>query len=130
MLCVKFTGTYDVQDITVNSNMPNAVSFTVDYALNSNASGVLFVMLFTVGGEVDFDLSVQVAVDRDISAPSLTNITRGTYTALAYDIERDGLLQLGKNSPATSQRVYVNGTGKYISLSSQCKLNCGAKIFR
>ena len=121
MLCVKFTGTYDVQDITVNSNMSNAVSFTVDYALNSNASGVLFVMLFTVDGEVNFDLSVQVAVDRDISAPSLTNITRGTYTALAYDIERDGLLQLGKNSPATSQRVYVNGTGKYISLSSRCK---------
>ena len=130
MLCVKFAGTYDVQDIKVNSNMSNTVSFIVNYALNSNASGVLFVMLFIVSGEVDFDLSVQVAVDRDISAPSLTNITRGTYTALAYDIERDGLLQLGKNSPATSQRVYVNGTGKYISLSSQCKLNCGAKIFR
>ena len=118
MLCVKFAGTYDVQDITVNSNMSNAVGFKVDYALNSNASGVLFVMLFIVGGEVDFDLSLQVAVDRGISAPSLTNITRGTYTALAYDIERDGLLQLGKNSPATSQRVYVNGTGKCISLSS------------
>ena len=114
MLCVKFTGTYDVQDITVNSNMSNAVSFTVDYALNSNASGVLFVMLFIVDEEVDFDLSVHVAVDRNISALSLTNITRGAYIALAYDIERDGLLQLGKNSPATSQRVYVNGMGKYI----------------
>ena len=78
LLCVKFAGTYDVQDITVNSNMSNAVSFTVDYALNSNASGVLFVLLFTVDGEVDFDLLVKVAVDRDISAPSLTNITRGT----------------------------------------------------
>ena len=111
MLCVKFTGTYDVQDIAINSSIPNAVSLTVDYALNSNANGVLFVMLFIDGGEVDFDLSVQVAVDRVISAPSLTNITRGTYTALAYDIERDGLLQLGKNSPATTQRVYVNGTG-------------------
>ena len=37
MLCVKFAGTYDVQDIAVNSNMSNAVSFMVDYALNSNA---------------------------------------------------------------------------------------------
>ena len=52
-----------------------------------------------------------MAVDRDISAPLLTNITRGTYSVLVYDIERGGLLQLGKISPVTSQKVYVNGTG-------------------
>ena len=118
MLCVKFAGTYDVQGITVNSNMSNAISFMVDYALNSNASGVLFVMLFTVGEEVNFDRSVYVVIDIMISESSLTkvttNITRGTYTALAYDVERDGLLQLGMNSPADYQMVRVNGTGEII----------------
>ena len=116
MLCVKFAGTYDVQDIVVNSSIPNAVSFLVDYALNSNARGVLFVMLFIVGEKVNFDLSVYLTIDCDISMPSLTNITRGTYRALAYDIEIDGLLQLGNISPADYQMVDVNGTGKYIDL--------------
>ena len=67
MLCVKFAGTYDVQDIAVNSNIPNAVSFLVDYALNSNASGVLFVMLFIDSEEENFDRSVYMAIDCDIS---------------------------------------------------------------
>ena len=62
-------------------------------------------------GIVNFDLSVYVAVDSEISMSSLPNIRRGTYRALAYDIEINGLLQLGINSPAFSQMVYVNGTG-------------------
>ena len=55
--------TYDVQDIAVNSNIPNTVSFLVNYALNSNTSGVLFVMLF-INKEVDFDRSVYVCGNR------------------------------------------------------------------
>ena len=117
MLCVKFAGTYDVQDIAVNSSIPNAVSFLVNYALNSNASGVLFVTLFIVGEEVNFDLSVHVAIDHDISMPLLTNITRGTYRALSYDIEMDGLLQLGNITPTDYQMVYVNGTGKILTFN-------------
>ena len=60
---------------------------------------------------VNFDLLVYVVVDRVISTPSLPNIRRGTYITLAYDIEMDGLLQVGSSFPAYGQIVYVSGTG-------------------
>ena len=116
LLCVKSTGTHDVQKLTVNNSVPNTISFLDNYALNSNARGVLFVMLFIdqILELVNFDRSAYAIVSDVISTPSLPNITRGTYIALAYDIERNGLLQLGTNSPAFIQRVQVTGTGKII----------------
>ena len=113
LLCVKSIGTYDVQNLTVNNSVPNSISFIAGYALNSNARGILIVMIFIdINLEVaNFDLLVYVVVDRVISTPSLPNIRRGTYISLAYDIEMDGLLQVGSSFPAYGQIVYVTGTG-------------------
>ena len=113
LLCVSSTGTYDVQKLTVNNSVPNTISFIAGYALNSNARGVLIVMIFIYPNlEVaNFDLSVYVVVDRVISTPSLPNIRKGTYITLAYDIEMDGLLKLGRSFPAYGQIVDVTGTG-------------------
>ena len=110
LLC---SGTYDVQKFTVNNNGPNTISFIAGYALNSNARGVLIVMIFLDPnlGVMNYDLSVYVVVDRVISTPVLPNIRRGTYITLAYDIEMDGLLQLGSSSPVYGHIVYVTGTG-------------------
>ena len=113
LLCVSSTGTHDVQKLTVNNNAPNTISFIAGYALDSNARGILIVMMFidTNLEVVNFDLLVYVVIDREISTPSLPNIRRGTYITLAYDIEMDGLLQVGSSFPAYGQIVYVTGTG-------------------
>ena len=112
-LCIIYTGTHDVQKLTVNSNAPNTISFIADYVLNSYSRGVLIVMIFIYSNlEVaNFDLSVYVVVDHVISTSLLHNIRRGTYITLAYDIEMDGLLQLGSSFPAYGQIVDVSGTG-------------------
>ena len=113
LLCVLSTGTHDVQDIIVNNSAPNTISFIADYALNSNARGVLIVLILLDANLeiVNYDLSVYVVIDRMISTPSLPNIRRGIYITLAYDIEMDGLLQLGSSFPAYGQTVDVTGTG-------------------
>ena len=55
--------------------------------------------------------TVYVVVDHVISTPFIPNIRRGTYITLAYDIEMDGLLQLGSSFPAYGLAVDITGTG-------------------
>ena len=66
------------------------------------------------GGGVDLSRSVYRVLERVelTSNNNFRNITNGTYRVLSYDIENDGLLEVGKSSPATSQRINIDGVGR------------------
>ncbi len=65
------------------------------------------------GGGVDLSLSVYRVIEREQlrSEDQFRNITNGTYRVLAYDIESNGILELGKTSPAISERIDIDGVG-------------------
>ena len=77
---------------------------------------------------VNFSHSVYLVLDRMIATQFnlLTNISQGMYVVLTYDIEIGGSIQLGKIFPATTQIVYVNGTGMS---GDECTLLCLAKYW-
>ncbi len=65
------------------------------------------------GGGVDLSLSLYRVIEREKlrSEDEFRNITNGTYRVLAYDIESNGILELGETSPATSVRIDIDGVG-------------------
>ncbi len=73
-------------------------------------------LLHTIdGGGVDLSLSVYRVVERVQlrSEDEFRSITNGTYRVLAYDIEGNGILELGKTSPATSVRIDIDSVGMH-----------------
>ena len=68
-------------------------------------------MIFIDGVNVDYYRSTYFVFSSSDST-NLMKFTRGEYLVLAYDIEMNGLLQTGSNSPAVNQTVYINGTGE------------------
>ena len=73
----------------------------------------MVLLLITEGGGVDLNSSVYHVIERveTKSVNQFGNITSGTYKALAYDIESNGILDLGETSPATSERINIDGVG-------------------
>ncbi len=65
------------------------------------------------GGGVDLSHSVYHVVEREqlISKDEFKNITNGMYRVLAYDIKSNGILELGRTSPAISERIDIDGVG-------------------
>ena len=87
---------------------------------NSPALGVLFVLVLTNGvGDMDtnqlMDQPIYLVLDRESSDQFVQdNITQGDYTVLAFDVESDGTLVLGINSPAAVGSVVVHGEGECV----------------
>ena len=103
-----------------NSSQPNAVNLSASYVENSPAVGVLFVLVLTNGvGDMDtdqqMDQPIYLVLDRESSDQFVQeNITQGDYTVLAFDVESDGTLVLGINSPAAVGSVVVHGEGECV----------------
>ena len=103
-----------------SSSQPNAVDLSASYVENSPAVGVLFVLVLTNGvGDMDtnqqMDQPIYLVLDRESSDQFMQeNITQGEYTVLAFDVESDGTLVLGINSPAAVGSVVVHGEGECV----------------
>ena len=103
-----------------SSSQPNAVDLSASYVENSPAVGVLFVLVLTNGvGDMDtnqqMDQPIYLVLDRESSDQFMQeNITQGDYTVLAFDVESDGTLVLGINSPAAVGSVVVHGEGECV----------------
>ena len=103
-----------------SSSQPNAVHLSASYVENSPALGVLFVLILTNGvGDMDtnqpMDQQIYIVLDRESSDKFVQeNITQGDYTILGFDVESDGTLVLGLNSPAAVGSVVVHGEGEYL----------------
>ena len=110
MTCSVHVGSYDVQIIGVDSSSPNAVTLSASYIENSPAVGAVFALLWTDdAGSVDFANSVYLVLDRVQSDQFVqTNIGRGNYTVLAFDVEQDGR---ANRVPAAEGTVTVSGRG-------------------
>ena len=103
-----------------SSSQPNAVDLSASYVENSPALGVLFVLVLTNGvGDMDtnqqMDQPIYLVLDREGSDQFMQeNITQGDYTVLAFDVESDGTLVVGINSPAAVGSVVVHGEGECV----------------
>ena len=103
-----------------SSSQPNAVDLSASHVENSPALGVLFVLVLTNGvGDMDtnhpMDQPIYLVLDRERSGQFMQdNITQGEYTVLAFDVESDGTLVLGVNSPAVVGSVVVHGEGECV----------------
>ena len=99
-----------------SSSQPNAVDLSASYVENSPALGVLFVLVLTNGVEdMDTNQPIYLVLDRERSGQFMQeNITQGDYTVLAFDVESDGTLVLGINSPAAVGSVVVRGEGECV----------------
>ena len=106
-------GSYDVQNIGVDSSSPNAVTLSASYIENSPAVGAAFALLRTDdAGNVDFASSVYLVLDRVESDQFVqTSISKGNYTVLAFDVEGNGRLGLGQTSPAAVRSAAISGQG-------------------
>ncbi len=105
--------TFDADNSTVTGGS-NELKISVSYIENTSVRGVLVVLLHIIdGGGVDLSHSVYRVVERVQlrSNDEFGNITNGTYKVLTYDIESNGILELGKTSPATSERIDIDGVG-------------------
>ncbi len=73
----------------------------------------MVLLIIIDGGGVDLSLSVHRVVEREQlrSEDEFRNIANGMYRVLANDIEGNGILELGKTSPATSVRIDIDGVG-------------------
>ena len=110
---VYFVETFDIKDSNITKAL-NALGIIISYIENTSARGVLVVLLHILnGGGVDLRRSVYLVLERVdfTSNNNFNNITNGTYRVLTYDVESDGVLELGKTSPATSQRINIDGVG-------------------
>lgn len=116
-------GTYDVNGITVeNSSQPNTMELGASFVQDSPSQGVLFVLLWTEdGGGVDYSRSMFLAVRKSMADEHVRgNITRGHYTVLAFDIEEDGRVESGQNSPAAMKNVSIYGEGVCVCVYIVC----------
>ena len=109
-----FVETFDIKDSNI-TKASNALDIIISYIENTSARGVLVVLLHILnGGGVDLSRSVYRVLERVelTSNNNFSNITNGTYRVLTYDVENDGVLELGNTSPATSQRINIDGVGR------------------
>ena len=103
-----------------SSSQPNAIHLSAIYVENSPALGVLFVLVLTNGvGDMDtnqqMDQPIYLVLDGESSDQFMQeNITQGDYAVLAFDVESDGTLVLGINSPAAVGSVVVHGEGECV----------------
>ena len=104
-----------------SSSQPNAVDLSASYVENSPAVGVLFVLVLTDGVEdmdtnQPMDQQIYLVLDRESSDQFMQeNITQGDiYAVLAFDVESNGTLVLGINSPAAVGSVVVHGEGECV----------------
>ena len=103
-----------------SSSQPNAVDLSASFVENSPAVGVLFVLVLTNGvGDIDtnqqMDQPIYLVLDIESSDQFMQgSITQGDYTVLAFDVESDGTLMLGINSPAAVGSVVVHGEGECV----------------
>ena len=110
---VNYLETFDIKDSNITT-ATNAVDIIISYIANTLARGVLVVLLHIIdGGGVDLGRSVYGVLERVelTSNNHFSNISNGTYRVLSYDVENDGVLELGKTSPATSHRINIDGVG-------------------
>ena len=118
--------TCSVQDIAVNVSLAsNAVTFQVDYTEDSTASGVLLILMHLDDNNTRSTRSAYLVLDRVNSSKVVftsNNISQERYLALAYDVEMDGLLQIGNNSLSASKIFDINNIGKkcYITSGRVC----------
>ena len=122
LLCYRYLHSYNYLDTsdadkTNITGGSNALTITVSYLENTSARGILVVLLHILdGGGVDLSLSRYRVLERVQlrSEDDFSNITNGTYSVLVYDIESNGILELGETSPATSERIDIDGVGTYV----------------
>ena len=112
------TGTHDVKNISLQND--GGVRIKTEYSEQSNASGALFTFIFiTESGDVDFNRSYLVALDRDTSLNYTLpfDLYPGYYRVYVYDIECDGMLANGVGYPAVNRLLNTS------SQDSQGKLD-------
>ncbi len=89
-----YTGTYDVQDITYNTQ-DEPVTVTIDYIENTEALGALLaLMVLDQDGIIVCNQSIYAAIRRsedDFPLPMGDPAMTSSYMGLAYDIENNGL---------------------------------------
>ena len=67
------------------------MDYSVVFVGDSNALGVLMLLLFRTNERIDFSLSIYFVQGRTgAEAPNKLPVLSGTYTALAYDVEENG----------------------------------------
>ena len=70
------------------------MDYSVVFVDGSNALGVLIILIFRTNGLTDFSRSIYFVQGRTGAQTTnqLSGVAAGTYEALAYDVEEDGLI--------------------------------------
>ena len=102
-------GTHDIKNASLDRQGSKVTAFFLE---NTPASGALFSLAFiTDSGDVDFNRSVLLALDRNASRNYTLpfGLHTGRYVTHVYDIDHDGTL-LGY--PAASDDLIISGTNE------------------
>ena len=104
-----FPATFDVCDINVSSTANSKLDYSVVFVGDSNALGVLIILLFRTGGLTDFNQSIYFVQGRTRAETTnqLSGISSGTYLLLAYDVEENG--EVTSNLAAVEEEITVTG---------------------
>ena len=99
--------------IGVTNTEANIVTLQATYVENSPAVGVVFALLYNDrGGSVSFINSVYLVLDRVGPDSSVRgNLSQGHYAVVAFEVQRNGRLQIGRTLPASVASVIVYGKG-------------------
>lgn len=98
-----------------NSSENNTLDYTVEFAENSTAMGVMLLLLYNGPDGSNPNGSLSAVQDKaNTSTPNqLVNISSGEYRALAFGIGSDGMLN---SEPAVSTPVHIKGNSGKIAL--------------
>ena len=98
-----------MQRTYINSLNNNTIYHLTIFCKETQAEGVLYVIMYTRNDYIDFSKSHYYSASKERAESGLwsANLSYGTYLVLSYDIESNGRLQNGL--PADSTKIDILG---------------------
>ena len=97
--------TFDVFDFSMTT-INSEINYSIVFANDSNALGILIMLLYRTNRLFDFNKSVYFVQGRGRSQninDQLLGVSIGTYIALAYDLEKNG--RIASNLEAMEREI-------------------------
>ena len=118
------TGTHDIVAVGIEGSY--AQTLHVQYLENTHARGSLVLLMLNNSKEVDFSLSLYLALDRESSRDYTLSspLSSAWYIISVYDIEENGTVQGHVAYPAFSQNHFVmENTPGWLLQPSLCTID-------